>query len=321
MWWSTTTSARSRRRQGSVVSELVSDRVSGWVTVRAPATSANLGPGFDSLGLCLDLADLVSAEVAREGTEVVVLGEGAGDLPTDDSNLVVTSIRRAFDVWGVPQPGLRLRCRNVIPHARGLGSSAAAIVAGLRLAQALAANHSASESEAVAFATALEGHPDNVAACLLGGLTIAWMDEASPTAIRLDVDQRVAPVVFCAERPSSTRLSRGLLPETVEHGRASANSAHAALLVVALTSRPDLLLPATHDFLHQEARRPAMPESMQLVDTLREAGVPAVISGAGPSVLALCTTGQAAQLARRVPPGWRLMRLSVDPMGARIVSG
>ncbi len=290
------------------------------VTVRTPATSANLGPGFDSLGLCLDLADVVSAEVVPTGTTVAVHGEGAGTVSTDDSNLIVTSIRRAFDVWGVPQPGLSLHCRNAIPHARGLGSSAAAIVGGLRLAQALAGNRELSDSDAVAFATALEGHADNVAACLLGGLTVAWTDQGSPTAVRLDVDRRVIPVVFCAAGAMSTMTSRGLLPETVEHGRASANSAHAALLVVAMTSRPDLLLPATYDLIHQEARRTGMPESMRLVDALREAGVAAVISGAGPSVLALCTSSQATQLTGQVPPQWRLMRLGVDSRGARIVA-
>lgn len=298
----------------------VPSQAAGRVSVRAPATSANLGPGFDSLGLCLDLADVVTAEVVPSGTEVVVLGEGAGEVATDDSNLVVTSIRRAFDVWGVPQPGLRLECRNEIPHGRGLGSSAAAIVAGLRVAQALAGHHSLSDSDAVAFATALEGHADNVAACLLGGLTIAWTDQGSPTAVRLDVDERVVPVVFCAERPLATRVSRGLLPETVEHWQASGNSAHTALLVVAMTRRPDLLLPATYDLIHQEARRPGMPESMALVDALREAGVAAVISGAGPSVLALCTSAQAMQMARQVPPQWRLMRLGVDALGARVAS-
>ncbi len=291
------------------------------MTVRAPATSANLGPGFDTLGLCLDLADVIHAEVVPSGTEVVVHGEGAGDVPTDDSNLVVTSIRRAFDTWGVMQPGLKLVCRNAIPHARGLGSSAAAVVGGLRVAQALAGDVSLSESEAVGFATALEGHADNVAACLLGGLTVAWTDQGAPGAVRLDVDERVEPVVFCAEQAMSTKVARGVLPTTVAHRAASANSAHAALLVVALTCRPDLLLPATYDLLHQEFRRSGVPGSMALVDELRAAGVAAVMSGAGPSVLALCTSDQATRLADESRSGWRLMRLRVNSRGARTVAG
>lgn len=293
---------------------------SGRVTVRSPATSANLGPGFDSFALCLDLADLASAEVVSSGTEVVVLGEGAGELPTDDSNLVAASIRHAFDLWGVAQPGLRLECRNAVPQARGLGSSAAAIVAGLRVAQSLAGNHSMSDAEEVAFAASLEGHADNVAACLLGGITVAWTSDGPPAAVRLDVDERVVPVVFCAERRLSTPLARGLLPATVTHRDASVNSAHTALLVVALTSRPDLLLPATSDLLHQEARRSAMPESLELVDLLRDAGIAAVVSGAGPSVLALCTPEQVVQTTDRVAAGWRRMRLGVDLRGARVIS-
>jgi homoserine kinase len=189
------------------------------------------------------------------------------------------------------------------------------------VAQALAGNRALSDSEAVGFATALEGHADNVAACLLGGLTIAWTDQGSPAAVRLEVDERVEPVVLCAQGLMPTRLSRGLLPETVEHAQASANSAHTALLIVALTRRPDLLLPATYDLIHQESRRPGMPESMALVDALRDAGVAAVLSGAGPSVLALCTAAQATQMAHQVPTGWRVMRLGVDSLGARVIVG
>jgi len=291
------------------------------VTVRAPATSANLGPGFDSFGLCLDLADLVTAQVVPSGTEVIVHGEGAGDLPRDDSNLVVSSIRQAFDSWEVAQPGLRLECRNAVPHARGLGSSASAIVAGLRVAQALAGNSSMSEAEEVAFAASLEGHADNVAACLLGGCTVAWASDDSYAAVRLQVDARVVPVVFRAEGQLRTRRARDLLPATVTHRDASVNSAHTALLVVALTSRPDLLLTATSDLLHQEARRPAMPGSLELVDTLRAAGIAAVVSGAGPSVLALCTPELVEQTTARATAGWHPMRLAVDLRGAQVVSG
>ncbi len=289
------------------------------VTVRSPATSANLGPGFDSLGLCLDLADVVSAKVTRGGTEVVVMGEGMGELPADDSHLVVASMRRAFDAWQVPQPGLRLECRNAIPQGRGLGSSAAAIVAGLRLAEALVPGQLVNDADALAFAAGLDGHADNVAACLFGGLTIAWSDDSGPHAVDLDVDEAVVPVVLCSAHPLATTVARALLPELVTHDEASANSARTALLVAALTSRPDLLLPATYDHLHQETRRPAMPESMHLVDTLRAAGVASTISGAGPSVLVLCSEDRVGLAQREVPPGWRLLRLSVDAVGARRV--
>lgn len=289
------------------------------VTVRACATSANLGPGFDSLGLCLSLSDEVSAEVTPDGTEVVVHGEGAGELPRDDSHLVVTAMRKAFDMWGIAQPGLRLECHNTIPHGRGLGSSAAAIVSGLRLAHALAVDRRIADADALAFAAAMEGHADNVAACLLGGLTITWADGPSLGALHLDVDHRVVPLVLCAPQPLSTAVSRAVLPRLVEHTHAQQNAAYSALLVMALTARPDLLLPATQDLLHQESRRPAMPESMALVDELRAAEIPAVISGAGPSVLTLCTKAHVGRVAEHVPDGWRLLEQRVEPLGARIV--
>jgi len=198
-----------------------------------------------------------------------------------------------------------------------LGSSAAAIVAGLRLAEALAGDSGPPDPQLLVLGAALEGHADNVAACLLGGLSIAWQDDGVPSAVRLDVDDAVSPVVFCAARPMATVVSRALLPELVEHRAASANAARAGLLAVALTGRPDLLLPATHDLIHQDFRRAAMPESMALVDELRATGVPAVISGAGPSVLALCSAAGAAELTQRTWAGWRVLPLSVDPLGAR----
>ena len=297
----------------------MSDFVTGPVTVRSPATSANLGPGYDCLGLCLDLADVVSAEVTGLGTEIIMTGEGCTDLPDDDSHLVVSTIRGAFDAWQVRQPGIRLTCDNAIPQGRGLGSSAAAIVAGLRLAEALLPGHVVTEAETLSLAAVLDGHADNVAACLLGGLALTWPDPAGPRALRLDVDARVVPVVFCADRPMSTSLARGLLPESVSHGEAAANSARVGLLVMAMTSRPDLLLSATVDHLHQEPRRSAYPDSMRLVDVLREQSVPAVISGAGPSVLALCTEEQVSALASEVLDGWSLLPLSVDTLGARLL--
>lgn len=298
----------------------MTDFAVGPVAVRTPATSANLGPGFDSLGLCLSLADVVSAEVSDCNTEVTVSGYGAGELPEGEAHLVVSSMRSAFDAWQIEQPGLRLVCRNVIPQGRGLGSSAAAIVAGLRLGEALVPGLSIGDDDLLALAARLDGHGDNVAACLLGGLTITWLNGDVPSAVRLEVDERVVPMVCCADRPMSTATARGLLSALVPHGEASANAAHAALVVTALTTRPDLLLPATLDHLHQEARRSATPTSMRLVDSLRAAGVAAVISGAGPSVLALCTGEEQARLVTELnPPGWRLLPLAVERRGAHVV--
>lgn len=284
----------------------------------SPATSANLGPGFDSLGLALELADRVSAEVVASGTHVEVTGEGARELPRNDSHLVVSTMRTLFDRWSLPQPGLRVTCSNSIPQQRGLGSSAAAICAGVRLAAALVPDVTLSELDALSLGTACEGHPDNVAACLLGGLTIAWLDDGVASAVRLDVASAITPVVFVPPTPLATHRARGALAATVPHRVAADNVARSALLVVALTRRPDLLLPATGDSLHQEARRSMMEPSLRLVDSLRAAGLAAVVSGAGPSVLALCTPPQVAGALRHLPAGWRALRLAVAPRGVHL---
>jgi homoserine kinase len=267
--------------------------------VRVPASSANLGPGFDTLGLALGLYDEIEVVVPTHGTTdgvtVEVEGEGAAGVPRDERHLVVRAMRRAFEVFGDAPPGLHLRCRNAIPHARGLGSSAAAVVAGAVAAAVLAGRDPDAERGALLQLTAgMEGHADNAAASLLGGFVIAW-DSGNSTdrfdAVRLDVHPGIAPVVLVASVESSTAMTRGLLPDRVPLADAAFTGSRTALAVLAFTRRPELLLPATADKLHQEYRRPAYPESAALVDALRARGVPAVISGAGPTVLALTTDG------------------------------
>jgi homoserine kinase len=265
---------------------------SGPVVVRPPASSANLGPGFDALGLALALYDDVELEVTGGGLLVEVDGEGAAEVARDEGHLVVRAARAAFRALGGQPPGLRVSCTNRIPHARGLGSSSAAIVGGLVAARALVTDGSARLDDAalLELATALEGHPDNVAACLLGGVTIAWTEEGSARAVRRDPAEGLRPVVYVPQHRALTETARKLLPDAVPHADAAANAGRAALLVHALTDDPTALLPATRDWLHQQYRVPAMPESAALVETLRTAGVPAVISGAGPTVLAFDTS-------------------------------
>jgi homoserine kinase len=296
------------------------------VQVQAPATSANLGPGFDSFGLALQLYDFVGAQVTDSGLVVDVAGEGADEVKRDKRNLVVSSMRAAFDVLGGQPRGLEVNCANRIPHGRGLGSSAAAIVAGILAARELVLGgpDKMLDDVVLRLAAQLEGHPDNVAACLLGGFTLAWTtsDELGPvsTAVRLDVHPEVVPVAFVPDTKASTAKVRKLLPEQVPHHDAAANAARAGLLVEALTHRPDLLLAATHDVLHQPYRASAMPRSAALVEKLRASGVPAVISGAGPTVLALTTKGQAAEVAASAPKWFTTMRLDVDQLGAHAKS-
>lgn len=292
---------------------------SGPVRVRVPATSANLGPGFDALGLALGLYDDVAAEVTAGGVRVVVSGEGAGELPEGDTHLVVTSMRAAFDVLGAQPPGLALECVNRIPQARGLGSSSAAIVAGVLLARALVADGATRLDDAAALrlASEIEGHPDNVAPCLLGGFTVAWTEPAGARAVSLAVADAVRPTVFVPGERGLTAVARAALPATVPHADAALNAGRAALLVHALTAQPALLLPATVDRLHQDYRAEGMPATAALVAALRGAGVAAVVSGAGPTVLALSG----------VPAGfdagtdWRRWELPIDVSGARVNRG
>jgi homoserine kinase len=286
------------------------------VTVRVPATSANLGPGFDALGLALSLHDEVEARVAAGGVTVEVAGEGAGDLPGDESHLVVQAMLRVFDELGERPAGLALRCRNHIPQARGMGSSSAAIVAGVTLARALVLDGAErlDGHDLLRIAAELEGHPDNVAPCLLGGMTIAWTEDSGAAAVRVDPAASIRPFVFVPQERGLTEVARAALPATVPHADAALNAGRAALLVHAVTVDPSHLFAATEDRLHQGYRAASMPGSADLVAALRKEGVAAVVSGAGPSVLALTTGGWAPAPL----PGWRVLPLDVDLVGALV---
>ena len=287
------------------------------VRVRVPASSANLGPGFDSLGLALGLYDEIEVSVAPYGVTVEVDGEGAGRVPCNDAHLVVRAMRTAWALTGDAPPGLRMRCRNAIPHSRGLGSSAAAAVGGAVAAVVLAGRDSELERDTILqVAAGMEGHADNAAASLLGGFVVAWETAGNTAerfhAVRLDVHPDIRPVAFIAGAESLTSTTRGLLPLQVPLGDAAFTGSRTALSVLAFTQRPELLMPATEDRLHQGYRRPAYPESADLVDALRAQGVAAAISGAGPTVLAFTTDG-------RVPAvdlhGFTPLPLPIDTAG------
>jgi homoserine kinase len=237
-------------------------------------------------------------------------------------------MRAAFTRAGVQPPGLALRCVNAIPQSRGLGSSAGAIVAGLLAARALAGTAGA-DGPPLAEASRLEGHPDNVAACLTGGLTIAWTPGgpgSDPKSVRLDPHPEIRPVVCVPASGMPTEAARRALPDTVPHRDATVTAGRSALLVVALTQRPDLLLDATEDLLHEPYRRPLMPASADLIGRLRAAGIAAVLSGAGPSVLALTVTGKTPvpdevdSIAGQTGTPWHVSPLDVDEHGATIQS-
>lgn len=297
--------------------------VDGDVTVEVPATSANLGPGFDSLGLALDYFDTLTASVV-ERTEVTVDGEGAGRLPLGERHLVVRSMRRAFEHVGVKASGVRLHCVNRIPHSRGMGSSSAAIVGGLAIARALLRDQERLSNEVLlALANEIEGHPDNVAPAILGGFIISGQDKRNGAhdvwAVRSPLNPDLSAVVFIPPTPLSTKTARGLLPDSVPHGDAAANAGRAALLIAALSTAPEYLHRATEDFLHQDYRASAMPDSAQLMRRLRAGGVPAIISGAGPTVLAFTGPGllDADALIAECPQAWRALHLGVRGHGVR----
>ncbi len=299
--------------------------------VRVPATSANLGPGFDALGLALALHDVVEARVTGGGLAIEVAGEGSATADAGERHLVVRAMRAAFGALGAQPPGLALTCKNAIPHGRGLGSSAAGIVAGLLTARALARDGAGRlpDSELFRLAVELEGHPDNVAACLAGGFTIAWTappgrGAAGPRLLALPVAEVIQPVVCVPADPVSTEKARRALPAEVPHADAAAGAGRAALLVAALTRDPDLLFDATEDYLHQRYRAPVMPHTSDLVTRLRAAGVAAVVSGAGPAVLALTVAGGGVgpgvvdSIAQETGIGWLVNPLDIDRYGATV---
>ncbi|QIV83541.1 homoserine kinase [Mycolicibacterium frederiksbergense] len=258
------------------------------------ASSANLGPGFDSLGLALSLYDEIIVETTDSGLVIEVEGQGAGQVPLTAEHLVVRAVERGLAAAGLHAGGLNVQCHNAIPHSRGLGSSAAAVVGGLAVVNGIAVQVDSAEltiDELVQLSSEFEGHPDNAAAAVLGGAVVSWTEDGSDPArydaahLQLHPDIRLFPAI--PETRSSTAATRGLLPEQVSHSDARFNLARSAMLVVALTQRPDLLLEATADRLHQTQRAPAMPASAEYLAMLRRSGVAAVLSGAGPAVIAL----------------------------------
>ena len=303
-----------------------------FVAVKVPATSANLGPGFDAMGLALDLWDEVSVHATTGPTSVVVEGEGAGNVEQGEDNLVVRALRLALDRAGAPQVGVRMRCMNRIPHSRGLGSSASAIVAGVTLARALIGEVDVLGcQEILEIGSEMEGHPDNVAPAVYGGATVAWMNEETSEvgALRLSPPAGVAPVAFVPDFELRTATARAALPESVAHTDARFNVARAAALAAILTGGAQasggadlhsVLMEATRDRLHQEPRRRAMEPTLALVDWLRGAGYAAVVSGAGPTVLSLEPVG--ADIRRdAAASGWRVLPLGVADSGVQITRG
>ena len=290
------------------------------VMVEVPATSANLGPGFDCFGLALDWRERVNLAVIDHGYQIEVSGEGATELPRDETHLIIRAALVGLADLGVRAPGLWLGCRNTIPHARGLGSSSAAIVAGLVAAAGLA-GVDAEQEWLLRHANAIEGHPDNVAAAIYGGFVLAYEGRAGVTVAEGSVDRAIGAALFIPNMSVATEAARGLLPQTVPHVEAAANSGRAALLVHAMASEPDLLYDATCDWLHQGYREAAMPRSYELMKSLRGRGFAAMISGAGPSVLVLGTRTDLVVLQDRQVAGFSIHLSEIGSAAAIVQAG
>jgi homoserine kinase len=303
----------------------VSSLIGRTVTVKVPATTANLGPGFDTLGLALSLYDELTVTVREQpGVLVRVNGVGEGEVPTDETNLVVQSIGATLAKFDQELPGLDVVATNSIPHGRGLGSSGAAIVSGVMAAKGLLDGIVELDSDQLlAIASDLEGHPDNVAPALFGGLTIVWTADDRPQHKKLMVHRGVSPLICVPESTMSTALARSLRPASVPHEDAIFNVSRSALLIAALIQSPELLHAATEDKLHQSYRASAMPDTAALIDELRSAGHAAVVSGSGPSILVLCSDPaqrlQAAEIVQQHSAArWQPLMLAVDFKGATV---
>ncbi|GAA5229468.1 homoserine kinase [Arthrobacter cryoconiti] len=326
---------------GLTTGELKVPGIGYTVTVQVPGTSANLGPGFDSLGLAVSLYDTLSVTTLRghdgaDGTQLLefdLRGEGIAELPRDDSHLVVKAMDLAFARLGYRRGSLRITAENVLPHGRGLGSSASAIVAAIMAANALVEARDRQDTQWVfQLASEIEGHPDNVAPAIFGAVAISWREGRTYSSTKVTPSQAVIPVVAVPDFEVKTELARGLLPASVPHADAAANSGRTALLIHALKDAPQLLTAGTRDYLHQDYRAQAMPESSALIAQLRAGGHAAFISGAGPTVMTLANGGAEADEVvefitkygaagddQRTPGvSWRVVRLSVDHEGAKV---
>ncbi|WP_258068617.1 homoserine kinase [Arthrobacter sp. N199823] len=318
-----------------MTSPLLKTPLSGTTaTVRVPGTSANLGPGFDSLGLAVSLYDTLTITTLNgPELEFELSGEGVAELPRDASHLVVKTLDIAWARLGYSRGGVRVTANNVLPHGRGLGSSASAIVAAIMAANALVAPEDQQDAAWVLqLASELEGHPDNVAPAIFGAVALSWQDGADYSSAKLTPSNMVIPVVAIPDVELKTERARGMLPATVPHADAAANSGRAALLIHALSHDPSLLLAGTRDYLHQDYRAEAMPASAALVTALRQAGHAAFISGAGPTVMVLANGGaeadaivaaitdlsESAQKTSSDGVSWRVLRLEVDLEGAKV---
>ncbi|MCF4006937.1 homoserine kinase [Corynebacterium uropygiale] len=288
------------------------------VRVRVPASSANLGPGFDTLGIALSLYDVVEVEVIEDGLEVEIHGEGEEDLPRDATHLVVKALMSGLKAAGVSAPGLKVECTNAIPQSRGLGSSASAAVAGVAAANGLA-GFPLDDAQLVQLASAFEGHPDNAGASALGNAVVSWTDipvdgQSQPSyhAVTIPVHESIRATALVPNFHASTQAVRRVLPSHVTHVDARFNVSRTAVMTTAIQRYPELLWEGTRDRLHQPYRSDVLPVTAEWVNRLRNRGYAAYLSGAGPTIMVLSTEPvDAAVLDDARSAGLRVLELEV----------
>jgi homoserine kinase len=297
------------------------------VKVRVPATVANLGPGYDSLGAAIRMHLEIEIEPRRDSVEIFVEGEGAEQLPADESNLVIRSMNAFFDHVGRRPSGFSVRVRNPIPLAAGLGSSAAATVGGLFAARAVT-GRTVPQTEMIQLATSIEGHADNVMPALIGGLVVCYRgeDDKEIRYFRVEPSDRLVPIVAVPAEGFSTVEARKALPNEVKFADAQFTASRAALLVAAMSAGAgaDVLADAMNDRLHEPHRLKLMPETSAVYQEIKDAGLPVALAGAGPSLLVVVPRPESATRAEQVrricrarKSGWRVFVSDWEPEGAK----
>lgn len=283
------------------------------VRVIVPATTANLGPGFDTMGLALDMFTEVIMEAGGEGIRITSEGEGSEELSSSEDNLIYKCAKKLFDSVEYEPKGLSLRIINGIPLSRGLGSSASAIIAGLLAAREISAAN-ISDYELLKMATEVEGHPDNVAPALFGGFVLSRMEGKEIIYRKIDVDDKLLAVVAIPEFELPTEKSRAILPRTVSREDAIFNIGNASLLVYSLLMKDySLLRKAMNDRLHEPYRIPLVPGLEEVKRRALGAGAfSAALSGAGPTVIAFADEHSSESVRTAMEEGFRSAGIDSD---------
>ncbi len=292
------------------------------IQVTVPATSANMGSGYDSIGIALDLYNIVRME---ESDRIDIIDVSGAPIPTDETNLIYKCAKKVFDICDKPLSGLKIEEDCAIPQTRGLGSSSACTVAGILGANALLGNPLDQQS-ILDLAASIEGHPDNSTPAILGGFCVALLEYGKVWSVRVPMNGKVDFITFIPTFELSTEKARGVLPQTITHHDAVFNLSRAALLAGSLTTgKLENIGVAVGDCLHQPYRFDLIPDGRNIVEAAKGLGaLGSFISGAGPSIIAVVDAADRTYLSRAQMyceanfPDWKPIALHCDEIGARV---